>query len=124
MTSDDKQNKVKLLRTAKGKRPQYFSDPAIDKLLAIVVSLISEVSVLRDRLDTVELLIEKEKLFSQNDIETFELSAEEHTARDERRGEYLDRVFRIIQSELDEMTGGRAMQPLDEIIEDFAAKKF
>ena len=59
MTSDDKQQQIKLLRTAKGKRPQYFSDPAFDKLLAIVVSLISEVSVVRDRLDTVELLIEK-----------------------------------------------------------------
>lgn len=124
MNSDDKQNKIKLLRTAKGKRPQYFSDPAIDKLLAIVVSLISEVSVLRDRLDTVELLIEKKKLFSRNDIETFDLPAEERAARDERRTEYLERVFRIIQSELDEMTGGRVMQPLDEIIEDFAAKKF
>ena len=124
MSSGDKQQKIKLLRTAKGKRPQYFSDPALDKLLAIVVSLISEVSVVRDRLDTVELLIEKGKLFSRDDIETFEPSEEERTARDERRAEYLDRVFRIIQSELDEMTGGRSMQPLDEIIEDFAAKKF
>ena len=88
------------------------------------MSLISEVSVVRDRLDTVELLIEKGKLFSRDDIETFEPSEEERTARDDRRAEYLDRVFRIIQSELDEMTGGRSMQPLDEIIEDFAAKKF
>ncbi len=95
-------NKIKLPRTAKGKRPQYFEDPATDKLLAIVVSLVSEVSVLRDRLDTVESLIEKEKLFSRDDIETFEPSEEQRTVREERRAEYLDRVFHIIQSELDE----------------------
>ncbi len=102
MGSTKDKNKIKLPRTAKGKRPQYFEDPATDKLLAIVVSLVSEVSVLRDRLDTVESLIEKEKLFSRDDIETFEPSEEQRTVREERRAEYLDRVFHIIQSELDE----------------------
>ena len=107
MGSDEDQNRIKLLRIAKGKRPQYFSDPAIDKLMAIVVTLVGEVSVLRDRLDTVELLIEQQKLFSRDDIETFDPSEEQVTARDARRADYLDRVFRIIQSELDEQNGGR-----------------
>ena len=40
----------RLRRTAKGKRPRYFSDPATDRLLGILMSLIGEVSVLRDRL--------------------------------------------------------------------------
>jgi hypothetical protein len=104
MRSTEDNNKIKLPRTAKGKRPQYFEDPATDKLLAIVVSLVGEVSVLWDRLDTVESLIEKEQLFSRDDIETFKPSEEQSTAREERRAEYLDRVFHIIQSELDEKT--------------------
>jgi len=100
-------DKIKLLRTAKGKRPQYFSDPATDKLLATVVALASEVSVVRDRLDTVETLIERQKLFSRDDIETFAPSEEQITARDARRAEYLDRVFRIIESELDDQNSDR-----------------
>ena len=47
-----------MTRKAKGRRPTYFDDPENDKLLAIVMALAGEVSVLRDRLDTVERLAE------------------------------------------------------------------
>lgn len=111
---------IKLLRTAKGKRPNYFSDPDVDRLLAIIVPLIGEVSVLRDRLDTVERLAEKHNLFAQNEIEKFAPSAAEKQARDDWREQYLSRVFRITQSELEETTGGRGVD-LDKVIEDFTA---
>jgi len=114
---------IKLLRTAKGKRPQYFSDPAIDKLLAITVSLMSEVAVLRDRLDAAERLIEKHGLFAQKEINDFTPSAKEQQARDAWREQYLDRVFRVVQSEVDETTKERGVS-LDQIIDDFTAEKF
>ena len=37
-----------MARKAKGKRPVYFDDPQIDKLLGIVLALAGEVSVLRE----------------------------------------------------------------------------
>jgi len=124
MSNEEKeQNEIKLPRTAKGKRPQYFSDPAIDKLLAIVVTLVGEVSVLRDRLDSVERLIERNSVFSQKDLDEFEPTEEEVQARNLVRQQYLDRVFRVIQYELDEMTGGREA-PLERIIADFTEGKF
>ena len=49
---------TKLHRVAKGKRPLYFHDPATDKLMAIVVSLVGELAVTRDRLDALERLLE------------------------------------------------------------------
>ncbi len=117
------QNEIKLPRTAKGKRPQYFSDPAIDKLLAIVVTLVGEVSVLRDRLDSVERLIEKHDVFDQKDVEEFSPTEEEVQARNLMRQQYLDRVFRVVQYELEEMSGGREAH-LDRIIADFTEGKF
>lgn len=111
---------IKLLRTAKGKRPHYFSDPDVDKLLAIIVPLIGEVAVLRDRLDAVERIAEKHNLFTQADIDQFDPSADEQIARDAWREQYLERVFRITQSELEEMTAGRGVD-LDKVIEDFTA---
>lgn len=111
---------IKLLRTAKGKRPQYFSDPDVDRLLAIVVPLIGELSVLRDRLDTVERLAAKHGLFALEDVENFTPDADEQNARDAWRAQYLDRIFRITQSELEETTAGRGVD-LDEVIEDFTA---
>jgi len=113
---------IKLLRTAKGKRPNYFSDPDVDRLLAIIVPLIGEVAVLRDRLDTVERLAEKHGLFAQEEIEKFDPSTVEKQARDAWRAQYLDRIFRIAQSELEEMTTGRGVE-LDKVIEDFTMEK-
>ena len=108
MTNLEEENKIKLERIAKGKRPEYFSDPAIDKLLAIVVALVSEVSVMRDRLETVETLIEEKGVFSRDDIEQFEPSADQVAIRDTQREEYLERVFRIIQTELDKELNEKA----------------
>ena len=123
MTDATKQETVKLLRTAKGKRPQYFSDPATDKLLAIVVSLISELATTRDRLDALERLIEKHGLFQQHEVENFQASEEETRARDAWRTEYLDRVFRVLQYELEEVSEGRQTS-LDRIIDEFASEEF
>ena len=48
-----------LPRIAKGKKPIYLDERAIDNLMAMVLTLTQELSVLRDRLDTIEQLIEK-----------------------------------------------------------------
>lgn len=122
-TPEQTETRTRLLRTAKGKRPQYFSDPAIDKLLAITVSVIGELAVLRDRLDTAERLIEQHDLFNRDEIEQFKPSTEQQQERDAWREQYLDRVFRIVQAEIDEDSKGRGVK-LDKIIEDFAAQKF
>ena len=110
---------TRLARTAKGKRPQYFEDPAIDKVLAIVVSLVSEVSVMRDRMDAMERLIEHHGLFPQEEIDAFAVTPEVRQERDARRAQYLERIFRVVQTELEQITLKREMRPLDEIIQDF-----
>jgi hypothetical protein len=123
MSANDKTARVRIPRTAKGERPQNFSDPAIEKVLGIAVSLSSEVSVLRDRLDTIERLIERHGLFPRTAIDAYEPSAAEQAERASRRLEYLDRVLQAARREFDESLSGRIARPLDEIIADFAAKK-
>ncbi|MEQ1803093.1 MAG: hypothetical protein ABL989_14290 [Gammaproteobacteria bacterium] len=118
--TDDPGTPLKLLRTAKGKRPRYFADPDADRLLAILVPLIGEVAVLRDRLDAVERLAEKHGLFPRDEVEHFSPSSAEQDARNAWREKYLERIFRVLQSERDEMTAGRAVD-LDKLIDDFTA---
>ena len=115
---------VRISRTAKGQRPQNFSDPAIEKVLGIALSLASEVSVLRDRLDTIERLIENQGVFPRSAIERYEPSREEKAERAARRVEYLDRVLQAAHRELDESQTGRVARPLADVIADFAARKF
>ena len=56
-----------MAKKAKGKKPTFFADPQVDKLMAIVMALAGEVSVLRERLDTVERLAENKGLLSARD---------------------------------------------------------
>ena len=100
--ADAQKKPVKLPRTAKGKKPIYF-DSVTDKLLSMVLTLMGELSVTRDRLDTVERLIEKHKLFKQDEIEGYELSDEVNAIRTERRAAYIARVLKSVQDELDSL---------------------
>ena len=84
---------------AKGKRPYFFSDPDVERLMTIVMALAQEVSVMRERLDTVERLLEKNGTISRNDIETFEPTREEAQARGAWTQEYLTRILRVLQQE-------------------------
>jgi hypothetical protein len=94
---------IKLKRTAKGKRPHYLSDPTSEKILAMLMALAGEVSVMRDRMETIERLSEKKKVFYLEDIENYVPSDQEQAVRQERRAEYLQRIFRSVQEEIDEL---------------------
>ena len=92
-----------LKRKAKGERPYFFSDPSIDKLLAMLMGLAGEVSVLRDRLDSVERLAEQNKLFTRSEIENYQPDETALKERAQRRAVMLGEVTRIIQAELEGM---------------------
>ncbi|KAB8315045.1 hypothetical protein SD81_034190 [Tolypothrix campylonemoides VB511288] len=86
-------------KTAKGKRPVYFDDPQTDKVLAIVMALIGEVSVLRERLDTIERLLEAKDILAIADIEAYQPDDEVAKEREQWRAEYIARVLRVLQTE-------------------------
>ncbi len=93
-----------LKRTAKGKRPQYFADPATDKLLSITLTLAQEVSVLRDRLDTIERLLETRDILSSKAIDEFIPTEAVAAQRETCRQHYLARILRAVQMELEEVS--------------------
>jgi hypothetical protein len=97
---------VRIARVAKGKKPLYFSDPAIDKLLWMTMTLMEELSVTRDRLDTVERLLAGRKLLRRRDIESYVPRGEAERERSARRAAYVDRMMRAVQAELEEVAGG------------------
>jgi hypothetical protein len=102
---------AKLPKKAKGSRPYFFDDPAVDKAIAIVMGLAGEVSVMHDRLDTIERLLSSNGTLSRDDIEGFEVDASVSAARDAWRDRFLDNVLRIVHQELEDPDGGRANDP-------------
>lgn len=86
---------------AKGKRPAYFDDPAIDRVVSILMALVGEVSVLRERLDTVERLLEAKGSLSREDIENYVPDSEAAFERGCLTREYVARVMRGVQQEME-----------------------
>jgi hypothetical protein len=107
------------MRFAKGRRPFFFEDPAVDKLLAMVMALTGEVAVLRERLDTHERLAKKGKKATPENIETYAPDASVEDAREAARAASLDRVFRIIAFNDDRR--GESDANFQNLIDEFAA---
>ena len=59
-------------RAARGPRPEFFDDGSSDTLLAMNVALLTELMVTRERLDTLERLIEARGLVPRADIDAYE----------------------------------------------------
>ncbi len=101
MTATETEEPVVLQRSAKGPKPRYFADPATDKLLTMVLELMQELSVARDRIDTLERLLDAAGVISRSDVETYLPDRAVNAERAARRGVMLSRVFRASEKELE-----------------------
>lgn len=88
--------KIQTPRIAKGKRPQYFSDPSLDQMHAMIIALTTEVSVLTDRADLIERLLEQKGTLTRRDIEDWQPDANALTERHDKRETLIRRIFRSV----------------------------
>ena len=86
---------------ARGKRPYFFRDPDVERVLSIVMAVAGELAVLRQRLDTIEALLDARGSISREDIENFEPTAGRQAERGRWTEEYLARILRIVQQEIE-----------------------
>ncbi|MEL6878383.1 MAG: hypothetical protein AAGL68_09840 [Pseudomonadota bacterium] len=90
-------------RRAKGKRPEYFEDPALDRLYSTVFALAAEVSALRERQDTVERLLDEKGTINRADIEAYEPDRAAGEERGLATRAYVARIMRGFQQEVEAM---------------------
>jgi hypothetical protein len=105
---------------AKGRRPYFFKDPAIDKLLAMTMAIAGELAVSRERQDTVERILSEKGLLSAAEIDAWR---PDETAKQERaalRQEYISRVLMILQNELEELEQQKAASDYEALQEELA----
>lgn len=86
-------------RTIRGERPHFFDDPAIDTLFGIVTALAQEVSVLRDRHDAVERILDAKGSMTREELESYRPDEAADAERRAAREAYLQRIFRLIRRE-------------------------
>lgn len=95
-----KNQEFKLPRKAKGQRPVFFDDSAIDKLVSMVFSLTNEVSVLYERQDTLERLLDDKKVVSLDAIETYNPDDSVRKDRDDRIEIMLSSILQALEGDV------------------------
>ena len=87
---------ARLPREPKGRRAQFYADPAIDQLWAVVTAITAEVSVAFDRLDTLERVLERDGAATRAAIEAYRPDEAASRERSRRREELIARVFEVL----------------------------
>ena len=93
----------------KGKRPYFFESKETERVMAITMAVAQELAVMRERLDTVERLLDQKDHVSRAEIETFTPSKSEAAERGAWTQEYLARILRIVQQEIEAIDAGDEM---------------
>jgi len=100
MTTQKNSKKQPMRRTIRGGRSYFFSDPAIDKVLNMVVTLASEVWTLRERLAAMEALQVKGGAIKAGAVDAHEFSPDDEARLGVQRKEFIDSLFRVLQEEV------------------------
>jgi hypothetical protein len=96
----------KIPKTVRGKRPEFHDNASIDRAIAMMLTLAQEVSVLRDRVDTLEQLGTQAGWLKPGAADRYAPPPEVKAAREARREAYLDRLFYILREELEDLERG------------------
>lgn len=85
----------------KGKRPAYFKDTMAENHFSITMSVVAELAVARERIDSLERVLISKGLLSEDELEDF--IPDEQAAQDRQLAqlEYSMRIFRSMQQHLE-----------------------
>jgi hypothetical protein len=100
---------------ARGKRPWFFKDADVERVLSIAMVVAMEHAVTRQRLDALERLIEAKGLATRAELDAWTPSPEAEAERTRWMKEYIARVLRIVQQ--DNEAVARAASGSDEPME-------
>jgi hypothetical protein len=97
-----------------------YPNDGMDHMMSMMMTLVQEVAVLRDRLDLVERVAASKGVILEDDIEGFELDQAALESREAQRNEYMSRVFAIFEQEAAELASKDTSEKYNKTLEDIA----
>ncbi len=96
------QDRPHVVKDAKGKRPVFYEAPGMDQAMSMIMVLANEISVVHDRLDSVERVAAKHGIDFAAGIETLELDQAALETREAWRQDFLERLFYLMRKDAHE----------------------
>jgi hypothetical protein len=103
---------------SKGERAYFFNCKESERVMNIAMAIATEVAVVRERMDTIERLLEAKGILKQDDIETFIPTDNQAEERQLWHSRYAARILRIIQQELDAVAHPENNMPMQQIADE------
>jgi len=92
-------------RTIKGRRPQFFDDPAVDQLHGMVMAMATEMAVLYERIDTMERIAGAKGVMMREELARYRPDEQAQAEREAWRQRFLGRLFYLYREDLDDRLG-------------------
>lgn len=92
-------------RDSRGKRPQFYQDPALDQMMGMIMVLAGEVSVLADQLDSTHRVLANHSIDAKAEINALVFDDAALQEREARRQAMLERMFYLVRKEASEAAG-------------------
>lgn len=89
-------------------RPSYLGEVDVDRLMAIILALASEVASLRQRLDSHERVSETGTPPSLALVENYAPDAKVEAEREAWRDAYIHRIFRVVMEDVEALSAKNA----------------
>jgi hypothetical protein len=86
-----------LPRVPKGKRAGFYAEPGVDQLYGIVTALAAELWAARERIDTLERVLERAGLIPPDAVEGFAPGDELAARRQREREAFIERVYQVLE---------------------------
>jgi len=107
-------------RHSRGKRPRFYTTAGMDDAMSMVIVLAQELSVLRDRVDSIERVSANRGIDLAKEIDALVLDQTALEARELRRHQLFERLYYLVRKEAHELEQAESKQRYDEIIKETA----
>ncbi len=111
---------TKLEHNARGKRPLFYATPGMDEAMSMILVLANELSVVRDRLDTVERVAAAKGVILDAEIEAYEPDHAVLEARELRRQDFLSRLYYLAKKQAAELQSDDSEERYTKALDDIA----
>lgn len=90
---------TKIPMVPRAKRPAFFNDSATDQLVSMLMELMTEVWVIKERVHTLEKVLSTHGLEVTKEIETCVFTADEETRLEEDRQQFVETILRSLEAD-------------------------
>lgn len=82
----------------KGKRPSFFDESAVDQIVTMMLEVMAELWVVKERVYTLEKVLDEAGIAAKEKIEACELNADEVAELEATRRKFVETIMRSLEA--------------------------